>query len=123
MNLDDLDIIYISTPMTKEERIDLLKKFQQAAFLLGIDKGAFLESCKIERFNNYKARKMRKHMHELVDYINDQMEAGIKRFKRRKYRGRYKYPKKKSKPTFVTSPPIITTILPSWMVENTQTNG
>lgn len=116
MNLDDLDIVYITTPMSKEERISLLKKFQQAAFLQGIDKGTFLESCKVERFNNYKSAKMRKNLMDLVDNINDHMQPGIKRFKRRKYRGRYKYPKKGKVKTSVTSTPVISySNRPDWM--------
>jgi len=116
MKADNLDVIYITTPMSREERISLLNKFQQAAFLQGIDKGTFLENCKVERFNKYKQRKMRKQMQELVDYINDNMQKGIKRFKRRKYRGRYKYPKKGSSKSSVTSRPVITyTNRPAWM--------
>ena len=115
MKSENLDVIYITTPMPKEERLALLKKFQQAAFLQGIDKGTFLENCKIERLEKYKERKMKKQMHELVDFINDNMQPGIKRFKRRKYRGLYKYPKKGKSKSPVTSPTISYTNCPLWM--------
>lgn len=116
MKADDLDIIYITTPMSKEERISLLKKFRQAAFIQGIDKGSFLESCKIERFNNYKERKMHNSLIELIDYMNERMQPGIKRYKRKKYRGLYKYPKKSKKAQTVFSPPVVSySNRPVWM--------
>lgn len=120
MKADTVDVIYITQPMAKSERLELLKKFKQAAYLAGIDKGTDLESCKISRFQQLRKSRIRRNFMELVDHINENMQPGIKRFKRRKYRGRYK--KKGKTKTAVPSQAVISySNNPSWL--KTQTNG
>lgn len=121
MKLTDIDKLYISQPMSYDERIQLLKALQEQSFIKGIDKGTLLERDTVTKLDNLKKRIMRKDFYSLMDRLDDYIQDGIRKNKREKYKGRYKYPKKRkdgskgivrsSKPQVLYRQPN----LPSWL--------
>lgn len=102
--------------MSFEERLKLLENLQQQSFIQGIDKGTLLERDTKFKIQQAKKKAVRRKFYDLIDEINDYINIGVKRNKRKKYKGRYHYPKKKSsttkklQPTFEYKPN-----LPPWL--------
>ena len=120
--------MYITKPMSMDERLQLLKGIQKQAYLEGIDKGSFLKQCQDSRLQNAKKKVLRRKFFALMDVMNDHIQIGIRRHKRAKYKGRYKYPKKRGNSISTKSPKLVRMTpeefirhmetLPAWLKNN-----
>jgi hypothetical protein len=118
MKIQHIDELFITLPMAEAERFKLLESFKTEAFLEGIDKGTLLERDTITRLNQIKEKNFNKKYLSIIERLNDYIYVGVRRHKRKKYRGRYDYPKKdkhgnirKKKSKIM----ITYTNLPSWL--------
>ena len=121
MKIAYVDELFITTPMSQEERFKLLKKLQEGAYLQGIDKGTELERDTKIKLENIREQKIRKEFNEVFDRLTEYIHIGVRRHKRAKYKGRY--PKKKKPSTSVpiqkdVKPTASYTKLPPWLNEN-----
>lgn len=107
MKIQHLDELYISQPMSEQERFQLLKSFQEHSYLEGIDKGTVLERDTILRLQNMKRQSVRRKYLSLIDRLNDYVHIGVRRHKRLKYKGRY------NKKTSVSGTTVFN--LPPWL--------
>ncbi len=120
-NLNRIDKLYIEDPMTYEERISLLKKFQEVIFLQGIDKGTELEICRRERMENFRKMVVRKKFMHLMDYMNEVISVGVERNNRKHYRSpKYKNKKEKKiaearEKAYKNARNLAQTDLPDWL--------
>ena len=119
MEIQRIDHVYISEPLSLEQRLGLLKELQHAAFLEGVDKGTLLERDTRQRLEIIKARRRQKRFYDLIELVNDQIQLGIKRNKRKKYKGRYPKNGKKNGNAHkeITAIPIVNykhPSLPAW---------
>lgn len=97
MDLEELDDIIINRPLSKEKRLAIYNQFLQKAFLKGVDKGTLLEISRQNKLEAIHKKKIETRLNEIIEETNDWVNKELPRFKRLKYRGVYKYPKKKKK--------------------------
>lgn len=122
MDLKYIDDLYLSQPMSEQERLDLLKRLKEISYLDGIDKGTVLEQDTILKIQSMREKRFRQEFHQLMEDCNDLINEGIRKNKRAKYKGRYHYPKKKigiKRPSHRKTPPQVKFInpkLPDWLI-------
>lgn len=112
MKIQFIDELFITRPMSEEERHSLLKSFQEISYLQGIDKGTTLERDTIYRLQSFKENSFKKKYLDIFERLTDFVHVGVKRNNRRKYYGN---PTKIEKVQQEKKNTTINNNLPAWL--------
>lgn len=96
MNLYQLDEFIITSPLSKEKRIEYLKLFFNKAYLNGIDRGTNLEIIRQEKIKKLHKQRLSSKFQIILDDLYNLINISEKRVYREKYKGRYNYYKQKT---------------------------